>query len=140
MWFRSNWPYFWSSKKIITKDLESSNLNILEIPMSWTSYLSSLNLWGPNGPLIPTVLSYNAFKLPFSNCMYYVFYEVLLRIFWLFSKNPLLKTTEEYKDHFGPCTVLGMHALYMDNYVWFIVTWTPWPEHPILVQINKNKN
>ena len=34
MWYRS---YFWSSKKIITKDLESSNLNIWEIPMSWTS-------------------------------------------------------------------------------------------------------
>ena len=36
MWFQSNWPYFWPSKKIITKDLESSNSNILEIRMSWT--------------------------------------------------------------------------------------------------------
>ena len=39
MWFRSNWSYFWSSKKIITKDLESWNSNILEIPMSWTFIL-----------------------------------------------------------------------------------------------------
>ena len=38
MWFRRNWPYFWSSKKIITKDLESSNSNILQFPISWTSY------------------------------------------------------------------------------------------------------
>ena len=137
MWFRSDWTYFWSSKKIITKDLESSNLNILEIPMSWTSYLSSLNLWGPNGPLIPTVLSYNAFKLPFSNCMYFT--KCCLEYLTILKKS-FAKTTEEYKDHFGPCTVLGMHALYMDNYVWFIVTWTPWPEFQIFVQIRKNLN
>ena len=36
MWFQSNWAYFWPSKKIITKDLESLNSNILEIRMSWT--------------------------------------------------------------------------------------------------------
>ena len=51
------------------------------------------------GPLIPTVLSYNAFKLPFSNCMYFT--KCCLEYLTILKKS-FAKTTEEYKDHFGP--------------------------------------
>ena len=75
---------------------------------------SSLNLCGPYGPSIPTVLSYNAFKLPFSNCMYFT--KCCLEYLTILKKSFAKTTEHSIGTIFGALFQVCMHCTWIIMY------------------------